>query len=329
MLLNLIPLVGAAALSFLLTYALTPLVAKRMEEAGKVGVDVHKPGRPRIPEMGGLSILASLAASSLVLIYLYPARLREYVSFILTVLLVGAVGAMDDLKPLNPRLKPFLTAVASLPLVFLGAYDPHPALPFIGRVRLTIVYPLLIPFGIAVPANAVNMMDVLNGVMPGTCGIVSLTALASLLVLGRVEEASLPAILLGALLAFYAYNKFPAKVFSGDVGSLSVGAALGAIAILGRIEVVMVVAMMPHIMNAFYGLSSIGRLYERREIQVRPIRVLEDGRLAVNPAKGAPITLTRIILAQGPLTEKEVLNAMLALTAFSSALAMVTLTLFL
>ncbi|HID16699.1 TPA: hypothetical protein EYP26_00220, partial [Candidatus Bathyarchaeota archaeon] len=222
-----------------------------------------------------------------------------------------------------------LTAVASLPIVFLGAYDPRPALPFIGRVRLTIAYPLLIPFGIAVPANAVNMMDVLNGATPGTCAIVSLAALASLLLLGRVDEASLPAILLGALLAFYAYNKFPAKVFSGDVGSLSVGAALGAIAILGGIEVVMVVAMMPHIMNAFYGLSSIGRLYERREIQARPIRMLEDGRLAVNLAKGAPITLTRIILAQGPLTEKGVLNVMLALTAFSSALAMVTLTLFL
>ncbi len=53
-----------------------------------------------------------------------------------------------------------------------------------------------------------------------------------------------------------------------------------ALAILGRMEVVVVVALMPQIMNAFYGLSSVGRLYERREIRQRPTKLLDDGRLA-------------------------------------------------
>ena len=59
--------------------------------------------------------------------------------------------------------------------------------------------------------------------------------------------------LLAVLLAFYYFNRYPAKVFDGDTGSLAVGAALGALAILGRIETVVVVALIPHIMNAFYG----------------------------------------------------------------------------
>ena len=82
---------------------------------------------------------------------------------------------------------------------------------------------------------------------------------------------------------------------------------------------------MPHIMNAFYGLSSIGRLYERREISSRPTTLLEDGRLKVGEDKAAPITLARIILAQGPLRESEIVKAMVILGAVCLVLAVVTL----
>jgi len=135
----------------------------------------------------------------------------------------------------------------------------------------------------------------------------------------------LPAILLGSLIAFYIYNRFPAKVFSGDVGSLTVGAAIGAIAILTRIEIIMVVALMPHIMNAFYGLSSIGRLYERREVKSRPVKLLENGKLTASLDEKAPITLSRLILIQEPLTEKEVFEIIMFLTLASSILAILTL----
>jgi UDP-N-acetylglucosamine--dolichyl-phosphate N-acetylglucosaminephosphotransferase len=277
--------------------------------------------------MGGLAILISVVISSLILsffnfLFLNQAKLF---SFILTIVFVGLIGVIDDLKPLNPKLKPTLTALASLPIILLQTYNPYPYLPFIGKVRLTILYPLLIPFGIAVPANAVNMMDVFNGVMPGTCSLISLTALIALIILGRWNEAFLPAILLGSLIAFYIYNRFPAKVFSGDVGSLTVGAAIGAIAILTRIEIIMVVALMPHIMNAFYGLSSIGRLYERREVKSRPVKLLENGKLTASLDEKAPITLSRLILIQEPLTEKEVFEIIMFLTLASSILAILTL----
>jgi UDP-N-acetylglucosamine--dolichyl-phosphate N-acetylglucosaminephosphotransferase len=296
-----------------------------MKKINKVGIDFHKLNKPLIPEMGGLAILISVITASFILAFLNFLNQAKLYSFVSTILLAGLIGLIDDLKPLSPKLKPALTALASLPIILFNAYDPHPYLPFIGRVRLTILYPLLIPFGIAVPANAVNMMDVFNGVMPGTCCIISLTALIVLIFLGRLNEAFLPMILLGSLTAFYLYNKFPAKVFSGDVGSLTVGAAIGAIAILTKIELVMVVVLMPHIMNAFYGLSSIGRLYERREIKSRPIILLEDGRLAANLDEKAPITLSRIILAQEPLTEKQIFNIIMLLTLISSALAFLTL----
>ena len=147
--------------------------------------------------------------------------------------------------------------------------------------------------------------------------------LLSALLLGRSEALILCLCLLGPLLVFFFFNKFPSKVFSGDVGSLSIGAALGAIAVIGRLEVVAVVAFAPQIMNAFYGLSSMGRLYERREVS-RPVAILEDGRLIATKDPRAPITLARVILARGPLYENEAAKIFFVLATISGILALAT-----
>jgi UDP-N-acetylglucosamine--dolichyl-phosphate N-acetylglucosaminephosphotransferase len=141
--------------------------------------------------------------------------------------------------------------------------------------------------------------------------------------LGKSDGIILSGALLGVLLAFYIYNRFPSKVFSGDIGSLSVGTALGTIAILGRLEVVAVVAFMPQIMNAFYGLSTIGRLYERREV-ARPTELMKNGRMMARADPKAPITLARFILARGPLKENEATFVFMILSAISGCLALIT-----
>ena len=159
--------------------------------------------------------------------------------------------------------------------------------------------------------------------MSGTSSVLTLTLLASAIIFRSQDAIILSCTLLGVLLAFFYYNRYPSRVFSGDVGSLSVGAALGAIAIIGRLEVVAVVAFIPHIMNAFYGLSTIGRLYERREVN-RPITVLEDGKLMASSDPKAPLTLARFVLARGPLHEYETSLIFITLSAISGLLALIT-----
>jgi UDP-N-acetylmuramyl pentapeptide phosphotransferase/UDP-N-acetylglucosamine-1-phosphate transferase len=154
--------------------------------------------------------------------------------------------------------------------------------------------------------------------------VISVAVAAILLFSGREGTAGLAVGLLGVALAFYWFNRYPAKVFDGDTGSLAVGAALGSLAILGRIEVVMVVALIPYIMNAFYGLASVGRLYERREIRQRPTILLENGNLQASSEGNAPITLARLILAAGPLGEQKIVRGMILLAAVSSVLAILT-----
>ena len=308
---------------FLVTFISLPLLMDKMRNRGIVGRDAHKIDHPLIPEMGGISIVLGLLTSSMLGMYLYPDKSEMFLSFIFTIIIAGIIGFIDDLKPLNARIKPFLTAFAGLPIILMSTFTPRIVFPFIGATRLTRVYPLLIPIVMAVTSNAVNMMDPFNGVMAGSSSIIALTLLVSALILGKTEGVILSMALLGVILAFFHYNKYPSRVFSGDVGSLGVGAALGAIAVLGRLEVVAVVAFMPQIMNAFYGLSTIGRLYERREV-ARPTRLMEDGRMRARADPRAPITLARFILARGPLKESEAARVFMVLSVISGGLALVT-----
>jgi len=311
-------------LSFLITFVLMPFLIQKFKEKGIVGVDVHKPEKPEIPEMGGLSILISTVIATVFLTVIYKDLMKFFITFLIVVIAIGVIGAIDDIKPLNPKLKPTLTALASLPIIFFGTYVPRPVFPIIGITRLTIVYPLLIIASLAVSTNAVNMLDVFNGSMAGTCSILVLVLLISSIILGSNIGILLSAIMLGSLVAFYYYNKYPAKIFSGDVGSLTVGAAIATIAIMGRLEIVAIVAMMPHIMNGFHSLASIGGLLERRQIKARPTKVLADGKLAANEDPEAPITLARLILAGGPLREDEIVKIFILLSSYSGILAIFT-----
>ncbi len=312
------------AVAFLVTFTTVPVIARIMRRYGIIGFDVHKQSKTAIPEMCGLAILIGLVMATLVHVILAPSAVRDAVTFIGVVLIAGAIGFIDDLRALGPRIKPLLTALACLPIFLMRTYDPLPTIPFLGPVRLTVVYPILIPVAIAVTSNAVNMMDVMNGSMAGTVSIICIAITGVLLAAGNLTVATLSSGLLAALLAFYYFNRFPAKVFGGDTASLAVGAALGVLSILGRIETIMIVALIPHIMNAFYGLASVGRLYERREIHQRPIEVLGNGLLDASDEKDAPVTLARLILATGPLSEKEVVRGMMLLTLVSSALSILT-----
>jgi len=309
--------------SLITCYALMPKVIEWAKRRGITGKDIHKPEKPTIPEMGGIATLVGLTVAVCLAALLDQQNTIEYLSFILTVHLAGLVGAIDDFRSIGPRLKPLLTALAAAPIYLLNTYTPRPVLPVIGRVRLTIAYPLLLPFAISIPANAVNMIDVMNGTMAGTSILTLVAVIFASLLMGRWDAVILCCGLIGSLAAFYAYNRNPAKVFPGDVGTLSIGAAIGAVAIIGRVEVVTIVAMMPQIMNAFYGLSSIGGLYDRTQTP-RPISLRDDGTLVASKERRAPITLTRMVLAWGPMKEAKVFESFVALSALSCLLAAAT-----
>jgi len=83
-------------------------------------------------------------------------------------------------------------------------------------------------------------------------------------------------------------------------------------------------ALLPAVINSFLFLSSVKKIVEHRQIKGKPVDHTDDFRLRATSDKSAPITLVRLILAGGPLSEKQVGYAIFKLAIFSGILAIIT-----
>jgi len=127
-----------------------------------------------------------------------------------------------------------------------------------------------------------------------------------------------------ATLVFYYFHKFPSKIFPGDSGAMALGAAYGSFAIIGGVEVVAVIAILPAIMNSFFFLSSVKRLVEHRQIKSQPVQILPDNTMIATGDPVAPVTLMRLLVGTRAKSEKEIGRDILVLTAYTSFLACIT-----
>ena len=307
---------------FIVIIILTPLLIKTLSKRGNLVHDYHKPNKPLVPAPGGPAIFISLILGESIVYLLTGAN--GALALILVTTIAGVIGILDDVYTLSGVLKPTLLIIASFPILILGTYDFHMEFPLFGEVRLSIIYPILVLLAIPVTANTVNTIDVLNGAVSGFITISSIPLILALAFKGSIDTLLMVLPLLSVALGFFIFHRFPSKIFPGDSGSLSLGAIYGAIAIVGGIEIIGIVALLPAILNSFFFLSSVKRLVEGRTIKLRPTNVLSENRLEASRNGSAPITLVRLILADGPLVEKEVVQNILKLSAFSSFLAIIT-----
>ncbi len=318
--------------AFPLSLVLTRLLMNICRSRRIFGVDVHKLDKPNIPEMCGASIPLTLLALATIFGISHPERRMMLFAFGLVVASSALVGAIDDRYRLRGVYKPVLGLLCGLPIPILGllypgtVYNPELRIPLFGGFHLPVIYPLSVPIAISVTSNTVNMLDPLNGTMAGSVAIISGGLLLGLLLTGGDSApVFLFASLLFSSLGFFYFNRYPSRAFSGNVGQLAVGGALGAIAILGRVEIAGIVAMFPHIQNSFFFLSRIRRFVEHRKVTSKPTKLLEDGRLASSADPKAPLTLVRTMLVERPATEPQVVTSIFTLFLFSSSLAVLTL----
>jgi len=307
------PLAIAFFLSLLVACGLTPVLAKYARGIGLTRVDCHKAEpRPQVPLLGGVSILVAAFSGLAVEFLLYPQYRFEIAVHAAAVLMAFVVGIVDDLFILGGPTKTALTALPLLPIVLgWGLFEGRivlgkPLVPILGSLRITIIYWLLLPLAIAGPANLVNMLDIMNGIMPGTMLIAFASLLSSAVLLNIEKGIILTVPWIGALCGYLPYNSYPASIFNGDAGSLTVGASLASIAVLTRMEFMALVALLPHLLNGFLVVSSVG-FKEHRKHKERPIEVAPDGSLKPNLSPSAPMSLTRLLLASaGTMRENEV-----------------------
>src|SRR5919199_1408319 len=312
-----------SAISFFSVLFMTPAMIKSLIAKGKVVPDVHKAKKPQVPRPAGPVIAVSIAAAEMMLFLL--TMNTAVLAILFTTTIAFFIGYIDDSRLMPGWFKLIALLAAPIPLVVLdnfvgGVYRDSLNLIF-GRAYIPILHIPLIFVIIPITGNTINSIDVLNGVASGFLIIATVPLLVSIAIFGSGEVflATLP--LLFATIAFYKYHKFPSKIFPGDSGTLLLGAMYGAAAIAGRSEIIGVIALLPAVMNSFLFLASVKRIVEHREVKVRPTVLLDDFRLAASTDKAAPATLVRLIVADGPLSEKQIGYQIFKLAIFTALLA--------
>ncbi|MGC9079279.1 MAG: glycosyl transferase family 4 [Nanopusillaceae archaeon] len=244
---NLILGVIPPIISFFISYLLIKKWIPIAKEKGYVGKDMNKYDKPEVAEIGGLYSIIGIIFGLLIYIglkvYIFNTTENLVHVFAITTLLslVTILGLFDDIlgwkKGLKPWQKPIMTLILSLPLVIISVGVSTINFPFIGKVDLGILFPLLlIPIIITGTSNAFNMIAGYNG-LEALMGISLIGALGiKFYQLGYYYLAEISLITVSSILAFLIFNKYPAKVFPGNAFTYGIGSLFGTLVILGDIE---------------------------------------------------------------------------------------------
>lgn len=299
MILPQIPLYGIALicglLSFFVTRLTMPRMIRKLEAANIVGKDIHKSWKPIVAEMGGFGILFGFIIGMFSGIYMHDILAFKLVIVLVVILIVGIIGIADDLLALSSKEKFILLFLAGLPLIWAAP-------PNVG-----ILYLITIPIALSIGSNLTNMLAGLNGIESGL-GIISMTSLTiACIILGKYDVTIISMSMLGALIAFLYYNKYPAKIFPGDTGTLIIGAAIVCIAFIGRVKLIAFIVLMPNIIDAALKFYSAGFMNRQQQ---KPTQLNEDGKL-VRPDAGFK-SMIRLILRK-PIAEKDAVRIIWAI----------------
>jgi UDP-N-acetylglucosamine--dolichyl-phosphate N-acetylglucosaminephosphotransferase len=304
--------------SLLTSIFLTKNLIPFFERNKIIALDLHKKGKPKIPNSGGISVCLSLTIGLMffvglqTLIFEVTNQMVYLFASILTILLITIIGFFDDLNRSEVILgkreiriglkqweKPLLTLPAAIPLMAVSAGVTTMTIPLIGSINFGLLYPLfLIPLGVVGAANIINILGGFNGSESGM-GIIYCSFLGIFSLLnGETVSATIFLSTVGALIGFLIYNWHPAKILPGDSLTYCLGAVVASGIILGNMERAGIIILIPFIIEFLLKLRSrfkascLGKL--RR-----------DGKL--DPPYGKKIySLTHFIMNLGKLTEKKV-----------------------
>jgi len=284
-----------------------PWLIKKLREfqIGQVirteGPQSHRP-KAGTPTMGGLLILTAALVPTL----LWADLTNAYVWIaVLTTAGYGGIGFADDYLKivrrshhgLLPRYKMgcqlaigIAVGIALLILQRQGLYNTRLVFPFFKRLipDLGYAYPLFTIFVLVAWSNAVNLTDGLDGLAISTVAIAAATYTALTYVIGNRRFADelllvhFPPVaeltifcgsLVGASLGFLWYNSYPAEIFMGDVGSLSLGAALATVAILIKQELLLVIVGGVFVLEALSVVIQVGsfKMTGQRVFKMAPL----------------------------------------------------------
>ena len=250
----------ALIISAIITRVLIPWVINSCMDQGITTVDAHKQNNPTIAEAGGLAPLIGFIFTILTLVFFWenipwenvmpqtqPDIFKPLLAGLLSVVIAGLIGFLDDVFKIRWRDKILLGFLPAIPLMALKVgtsrvnigftvidFGNLIELPYIGYINLysLIIIPLMVNFAF----NSFNMLAGFNGLEAGNGTISLAIILIAALFVGDPIVTLFVTSLLGGFFILLIFNWYPAKTLIGDTGTLTLGTGIIVALIIGNME---------------------------------------------------------------------------------------------
>lgn len=277
-------------IAFLLTVLLMPLFIPLLRRM-KFGQSIREEGpeshmkKTGTPTMGGLVYLIAIIVTVLAVAFFAELMSAEVTVLLLVLAGYGLIGFLDDfikvvlkrnlgLTSLQKLIAQIVIAVISFFLLSGIDFDTSLRIPFTeASIELSALYVAFLIFWLVGFSNAVNLTDGLDGLVAGTASI----AFAAFGIIAVHQDQLGVAVftfsVAGALLGFLIFNKYPAKVFMGDTGSLALGGALAMVSVLLKQELLLLLIGLVFVIETLSVILQVGsfKIRKKRIFRMSPI----------------------------------------------------------
>ncbi|MGB9840818.1 glycosyltransferase family 4 protein [Thermovenabulum sp.] len=264
----------AAALS----YIFTPFAMKLAWKLGAIDVpkDTRRVHKKPIPRLGGLAIFAGFTLAAFLTL---PLKNPSVMGILIGSSVIVAVGILDDIYCLSPKVKLLLQIVAALIPVAFGIRVEWVTNPFGGMLYIGKYSIIITLFWIVGITNTLNFIDGLDGLAAGISAIASITMLLVNLNLKQGNPVIFTALLAGACIGFLPFNFNPAKIFMGDTGAMFLGFVLSSVAVDAAVKSATVVALIVPMLALGLPIFDTAFAIVRRFMNGKPIMQADRGHI--------------------------------------------------
>jgi UDP-GlcNAc:undecaprenyl-phosphate/decaprenyl-phosphate GlcNAc-1-phosphate transferase len=211
--------------SFILGLILTPLAMKTAFKTGVLDRPVTKLKKHKgpMPYLGGVAIFLAFAIPVITVKIIMHQDIHGVIGILLGGTLMMLVGLFDDIKNLTPYAKLVMQVIVAGLIIKANMH-----IKFMDNNIVNMALTVLWVVGIS---NAMNLLDIMDGLAAGVAAVASLAFFIVAMLSGRINDMIPAMALFGAVAAFLVYNKPPAKIYMGDAGSLFLGFMMAVLAL--------------------------------------------------------------------------------------------------
>ena len=265
-------IIAAIIISFAVSVILCPIVIPMLKKL-KFGQYIREEGpqshqsKAGTPTMGGMIILASVIITSLV--FMFVCKNTKIIPVLYMIVGFGIIGFADDYIKVVKKRNLGLTEIQKIVAQFIltgvfcfyilkySGLGTATIIPFTGGMEVTMPVWLFIPFLFLVvlgTVNGANLTDGLDGL--ATSVTIIIAVFFTTVAIGTGLEP-ICAALVGALMGFFLYNVYPARVFMGDTGSLALGGFVAGIAFMLKMPIFIVLVAFIYLVEALSDIIQV------------------------------------------------------------------------